>query len=434
LLKIRDFYTRLFTWSCIILGLTLGGCASGPGTVAAGDPDNINSSSKPTQAEAIPPQPLAAALHQAVTQLLSTLPKVSPPGSQALLVDPFIDGATGMETAASRSTVLRVADLIRKRRPDMPLSAMNTETFQRLAWVLIGTLTPINTQGRISSPKDAYRLCLGVLDLRSAKLLGRGMAFVRTQGIDATPLPFYQDSPLWLREGLSESMLQSCEGTAVGGAVAQLYLQGVEASMLVAQGITTYQAGNYAQAKDYFRDALKISSAEQLRPLNGLYLTALKTKDLYGADMAFSRLIDFGLSRRRFSIQFGFNPGRISWSNEPSTASLYTSWLDRLAQNISRSGACMDLVGNASWGEGENVAVAETARKGSLSGTALAEERLSQLRAQAIRARLLALQPALNKRLNARGVGARQTIVGLSTKDPGDALDRRVVFTAELCN
>jgi tetratricopeptide (TPR) repeat protein len=420
--------------------LTLGACATGPGPQTTPYDSNTAPSPPVPSAERVSPQPLTAALNLAVTSLLATLPKV-PPGSQAVLVDPFIDGASGMETAASRSTVLRVADLIRKRRPDLPLSAMNPETFQRLAWVLIGTLTPINTQGRITGPKDAYRLCLGVLDLRSAKLLGRGMAFVRAQGVDATPLPFYQDSPVWLREAASESVVQSCEGTAVGGAVAQAYLQGVEGSMLVAQGITTYQAGNYADAQDYFRNALKIQPTEQLRALNGLYLSALRSKDLYGADMAFGRLIDFGLSRRRFAIQFGFNPGRISWSTEPNTASLYTSWLDRLAQNIARSGACIDVVGNASRGEGEAVVLvsktpinATTAAEAASRSAALAEERLSQLRAQTIRARLLAQQPSLNKRLNARGVGSRQTIVGLSTKDPRDALDRRVVLTAELCD
>jgi hypothetical protein len=330
--------------------------------------------------------------------------------------------------------VLRVADLMRKKRPDLLLSAMNTETFQRLAWVLVGTMTPINSQGSLLGPKDAYRICLGVLDLRSAKLLGRGMAFARTEGVDATPLPFYQDSPLWLRDAGSESLIQSCEGTKVGEAVAQVYLQGVEASMLVAQGITTYQAGRYSEARDYFRDALKITSAEPLRALNGVYLTALRSKDLYGADIALSRLIDFGLLRRRFAIQFGFNPGRISWSTEPSTAGLYTSWLDRLAQNIERSGACMEVVGNASRGEGDNVAVAGASAAGSLRGAALAEARLSQLRSQAIRTQLLALQPSLKTRLTARGVGARQTIVGLATNDPRDALDRRVVLTAELCN
>ncbi len=413
---------------CMALALTVAACASAPGNSGTSD-------APPPRPESLTPQPLAQALNQAVTRLLSTVPKVAP-GSQAVLVDPFLDAASGMETAATRSMVLRVADLIGKRRPDLPLSAMNTETFQRLAWVLIGTLTPINTQGSASGLKDAYRLCLGLVDLRSAKLLGRGLVALRAQGVDATPLPFYQDSPAWLREPMTESLIQSCEGTAVGGVVAAVYLQGVEGSMLVAQGITTYQAGRYDEAVDYFRNALKIPQGEQLRALNGLYLTALRRKDLYGADQAFSRLVDFGLARRRIAFQFGFNPGRINWSVDASVSSLYTLWLDRLAQTIERSGACIDVVGNASRGEGNNVVVvSKTASKGatSSSSAALAEVRLSELRAQAIRARLIQQQPSLKNRLSARGVGARQAILGLGTNDPRDALDRRTVLIAELC-
>jgi tetratricopeptide (TPR) repeat protein len=429
----------LAAWHCFVyrligvgLALSLAACA----LVPAGNSSSETAGTGAPVAEPVAPQPLAQALNQAVTRLLSTVPKVVP-GSQAVLVDPFMDGASGMETAASRSMVLRVADLIRKRRPDLPLSAMNTETFQRLAWVLIGTLTPVSTQGSGLGLKDAYRLCLGLVDLRSAKLLGRGLAFVRAQNIDATPLPFYQDSPAWLREPLTESLIQSCEGTAVGGVVASVYLQGVEGSMLVAQGITTYQAGRYDEAVDYFRSALKMPPGEQLRALNGLYLAALRRKDLYGADQAFGRLVDFGLARRRIAFQFGFNPGRINWSTDASVSSLYSLWLDRLAQNLARSGACIDVVGNASRGEGNAVVVVAKTRSSAAAtsqSAALAEVRLSELRALAIRTRLIAQQPALKNRLSARGVGARQVILGLGTNDPRDALDRRTVLIAELCH
>ncbi|MDB5820836.1 MAG: hypothetical protein JWQ11_4476, partial [Rhizobacter sp.] len=62
------------------------------------------------------------------------------------------------------------------------------------------------------------------------------------------------------------------------------------------------------------------------------------------------------------------------------------------------------------------------------------EQRLSLLRANVVRARLVELQPDLAVRSVARGSGARELVVGSGTHDDVDAPDRRIDFRVLRCS
>jgi outer membrane protein OmpA-like peptidoglycan-associated protein len=61
-------------------------------------------------------------------------------------------------------------------------------------------------------------------------------------------------------------------------------------------------------------------------------------------------------------------------------------------------------------------------------------DRLSQLRAETIRHDLDADARGLGERIIARGMGARENIVGTGKDDNSDALDRRVEFKLLACS
>ncbi|MEO6856120.1 MAG: OmpA family protein, partial [Rhodoferax sp.] len=69
----------------------------------------------------------------------------------------------------------------------------------------------------------------------------------------------------------------------------------------------------------------------------------------------------------------------------------------------------------------------------SATGPEPLNERLSQLRAEYVKTRLEATNPALAKRSIANGMGSRQTMVGNGRDDASDALDRRVEFKVIGC-
>jgi len=69
----------------------------------------------------------------------------------------------------------------------------------------------------------------------------------------------------------------------------------------------------------------------------------------------------------------------------------------------------------------------------SLTGSEAYNDRLSQRRAAYIKRRLDTEAPELAPRTRASGMGFRENIVGTSTDDARDALDRRVEFKITEC-
>ena len=67
------------------------------------------------------------------------------------------------------------------------------------------------------------------------------------------------------------------------------------------------------------------------------------------------------------------------------------------------------------------------------TGPEAVNDRLSGLRAEHVKGQLSRAAPALGKRVTARGVGSRETLVGNGRDDASDALDRRVEFKVMSC-
>ncbi|MEO7009610.1 MAG: OmpA family protein [Caldimonas sp.] len=70
----------------------------------------------------------------------------------------------------------------------------------------------------------------------------------------------------------------------------------------------------------------------------------------------------------------------------------------------------------------------------SKTGSAAANEVLSQRRAEVVKRNLERQNKRLAPRLSSDGVGSRENLVGLGTDDLRDALDRRVEFRTVDCS
>jgi outer membrane protein OmpA-like peptidoglycan-associated protein len=91
-------------------------------------------------------------------------------------------------------------------------------------------------------------------------------------------------------------------------------------------------------------------------------------------------------------------------------------WLKQIADRVLQSNVCLEIVGHTS-----------------PTGPAQMNERLSVLRAQAIKQLLEHGEPRLAERLVATGVGPRENLIGTGKDDASDALDRRVEFKVLKC-
>ncbi len=367
--------------------------------------------------------PLQQALNQATQALfVSANLTLAGTGAQAatpklpLVIDPLIDGNNWMQTKATRAMETAVLQIIKDKQPRFEALPFTSTSLARGPFVFIGTFTPLDAAGKIEGPTEWYRICLALLDLRSGKIIGKGFARASPEGVDSTPLPFFEDSPGWSPDEATTGYVRTCQGTKVGDAVNPAYWDRIAVAAVVSDAVNAYNSGRYDTAFDLYRGALHMPGGRQLRVHNGIYLSASKLKRPADAAEAFGELVDFGLAQKKISVKMLFRPGAAQFIANPVLATEYGMWLKQIAGRVGKAPECLLVAGHTS-----------------KSGPEPRNQALSLQRASAVQQRLLALNKALAKKLKTAGLGSSQAISGTGTDDARDAVDRRVEFRMQEC-
>jgi outer membrane protein OmpA-like peptidoglycan-associated protein len=342
------------------------------------------------------------------------LPRTTP----SRRVGRLIDDATGAQTEATRSMQSRIEGLARERHPRFEVVPFDAASAARAPLVLLGSLAPARPPGAApaAGPAEAYRIWLVLADLRTGRIVARGVARARAADVSPAPLPFHRDSPAWrAREASTDAYLEACAGQP-GDPLPPAYLEGVLTAALVADATRAYDAGRYRDALDLYAAAARTPAGDQLRVRNGLYLTNWRLGRRADAAAAFDRVVEYGLDRRNIAVKFLFEPGSTLFLADPAVSSPYGAWLEQIAGRAAGRGVCLGITGHAS-----------------PTGTAPINDRLSLLRAQKVEAQLVGAEVGLRGRTRASGAGSRRPIVGTGADDASDALDRRVEFDVEDC-
>jgi outer membrane protein OmpA-like peptidoglycan-associated protein len=366
-----------------------------------------------------PPTPVAfeIALLKAANDLLSKANLEGAPDKVTLVIDPLIDGVTGAQSSATHLEEKRVIELVKSNYPRFQIARFSSETVAKSPIVLIGTFTAINNAGVAGGPRDAYRICLALADLKTKTIISKGVARALPDGIDPTPVAFFSDSPIFAKDVSIDAYVKSCQGTKVGDTIDQAYADRIVVASLVNDGIEAYDAGRYRDALDVYQSALKTPGGEQLRVLNGIYLANAKLRRAKPAMEAFGKLVDYGLKSDRLAVKFLFKPGSTQFSTDAKVRAPYGAWLERIADRAGANKGCLEIVGHTS-----------------ATGLAAINDRLSGLRADYVKDRLEDENHSLSGRLIATGRGSREMIVGTGKDDASDALDRRVELKVVKCS
>jgi len=408
-----------FVWRAALAALTLlTACAQWPG-----GPGGPGAPAAPTPPATVPPAtaappllPYDQAVLSAAGAVLGPRPATAPAVVQAVVIDPLIDGLSGSQTVATQALGLQLAALMRAQYPQYQVLPFTAANVARSPLVLIGTVTGINAQRQTAGTREAYRLCFALADLRTGKLLGKGLAFARPEGVDATPLAAFRDAPAWTEDPATQGYIRTCQGTRAGDPINPVYIERIVAAAQVAEAIEAYDAGHYQAALDLYTSAQRTSAGDQFRVYNGLYLAHWKLGRRDRAEAAFARIVDFGLSQRRLAVKFLFRPGSTAFVADSRLSAPYPLWIKAIASRAASAGGCLEVVGHTS-----------------ATGPEPLNDRLSQARAESLKALLEAGAPALDRHLIASGMGSRQMLVGTGRDDASDALDRRVEFKVIGC-
>ena len=373
----------------------------------------------PAAAPPPPPTPVAFndALLKAANDLFSKAKMDSAPDKVTLVIDPLIDGVTGAQSNATHLEEKRVVELVKSNYPRFQVARFSSESVSKSPVVLIGTFTAVNNAGVAGGARDAYRICLALADLKTKTIISKGVARALPDGIDPTPVAFFADSPVFAKDASTDAYIKSCQGTKVGDNIDQAYADRILVASLVNDGIEAYDAGRYRDALDVYQSALKTPGGDQLRVLNGIYLSNYKLRRTKVAMEAFGKVIDYGLKGDRLAVKFLFKPGSTQFYTDPNVRAPYETWLEKIAERTAANKGCLEVVGHTS-----------------ATGLAALNDRLSGLRADYIKDRLEDQERSLRGRILATGRGSREMIVGTGRDDASDALDRRVEFKVAKCS
>src|SRR5262249_17987248 len=142
--------------------------------------------------------------------------------------------------------------------------------------------------------------------LKTNKVVSKGRQFTNLQGIDATPSPFFKDSPVFAKDEATDSYIKSCQTTWFGDSAQQTYINNLTTAALVSDAINAYEGKHFKEALDLYAKAAGAPGGFQLRVLNGIYLTNLKLNKRAEAEGAFGNMIEFGLESNRVAVKFLF--------------------------------------------------------------------------------------------------------------------------------
>jgi outer membrane protein OmpA-like peptidoglycan-associated protein len=403
----------------VAIMLGVGGCTQMSALLDGSAPAPAPSASTPALAAAPAPPPILAfdeAVLAAANDVFTRAALPAGAGRVAVVIDPLVDGMAGEQTVATKAIGERIAELARSRYPRFEIVPFDTASLRRAPWVLVGTFTPVSAEGRTEGSRAAYRFCLALADLASGKIVSKGLARSQLDGVDATPLPSFRDSPAWARDPRVAGYIRTCQGTKAGDPIQPAYLDGILTASLISQAIEAYNAGRYRDALERYEAAEATPAGRQLRVLNGLYLSHTRLGRADAAHQAFRRLVDFGLEQERLAVKFLFRPGSTGFVPERRLSGSYPMWLGEIARSAAERNACLEVAGHAS-----------------RSGPEPLNERLSLLRAEAVRGALVGHDAGLSPRTIAVGYGSRETMVGTGRDDASDAMDRRVEFRVVNC-
>jgi outer membrane protein OmpA-like peptidoglycan-associated protein len=330
---------------------------------------------------------------------------------KGLLVDPMIDASSAQQTGITRQLEQYVTTRLRENYPQVEILPFQAANLPKAQYLLTGTTSRVRTD----KPVRAFDINLAITDLKTGKVVAQASARSADQGLDATPTAYYRDSPILVTDKVVDGYVRTST-TPPGTAADPAYLASLNTAPVVNEATTAYNNEQYQQSLTLYNSVAGTAAGEQIRVLNGIYLTNWKLGKSAEAEDAFGKIVALGLANHRLGVKFLFNPGSTDFWSDPKVSGPYGFWLRQIARQAAAAKTCLSVVGH-------------TSRTGSESFN----DRLSLQRADSIKERLEKEAPDLGGKLKTSGVGFRENIVGTGTDDVRDALDRRVEFKVTGC-
>ncbi len=330
---------------------------------------------------------------------------------RGVVLDPMLDASSGQQTNATQLLERRVTERMGSKFDSIEILPFQSANLGKAQYLLTGTMTRVQA----GKSKGPLQINLALTELKSGNVVAQASALARDEGLNHTPLPYYQDSPVLVKDQVIDGYVKT-SATPPGQRADAYYIERVAVATVISDATALYNAEKYQEALAQYRAAGGAPGGEQLRVLNGIYLANTKLGRTAEAELAFGKVVAYGISYNQLGVKFLFNPGSTVFWSDPKVSGPYAMWLRQIAKEGTAAKACMNIVGHTS-----------------RTGSEQTNDALSVQRASYIRQRLSAEAAPLGERAKPSGMGFRENIVGSGTDNSVDALDRRVEFKIVPC-
>ena len=364
-------------------------------------------------------QPFDTAINNLTTTLVAHA-HLNPSEQRVLIVDPPVDQTTVRHSAVTRDVERRIVSVVNQRFPNLQPTPLAENSLERQPVVALSCMIPVVGPGETKADLDGtpktYRIWASLSDTRTNKIISSETVWVRAEDVDSAPTKFFRDSPAWAMDRSMRAYLKVCGGKP-GETMDPAYLSGMGTSAVVNRAIAAYEGGRYPEALADYTQASQLPGGDQMRVWNGVYLTSVALGRTREAEEAFGKMVDVGLAQGKLGVKFVFRPASVQFWPDPAVSGQYPVWLREIALRSAARKACLLVVGHSS-----------------PTGTPVANEVLSERRAQFVRGQIVRRAAVLRARTEARGRGARDPLVGTGKDNASDVLDRRVEFEPQACS
>lgn len=372
--------------------------------------------------EATPPMEFKAAIRSLTQDLFSQLTSsqgilggltTEIAAKKIVLLDPVIDANTGEGVKVSLQIDKLLRDYANTHFKQYVLHPLTPDKFSQASYVMTGIIY----LDEYHSGDKRYHIAASIFQADTGKIVAQSEAWIADQNLDYTPIPIYQDNPMYmLKDPLLKGMVETAKNPP--GAYAQRdYFNALRAQAVTIEATVAYEKKDYNKALNLFQKAIEQTHGQTMKAYSGLYQTYLKMNKLAEAEKVFATLFALGVRNNNISVRFLFSVNSVEFMENPELRVQYAFWLRQIGKYFSNNNLCTQIVGHSS-----------------LSGSEKYNEDLSQRRAQRVQQLLQPHFSAIIKRAVATGKGFKETIIGSGTDDLRDAVDRRVEFVIVECS
>lgn len=241
---------------------------------------------------------------------------------------------------------------------------------------------------------------------------------VIVRALDTTPLEIYEKSPIFLR-GNDGKLQHEVARLIPGKKVPTTYQKEMKTRSFLSKGVSLHK-NSPEKAKTYFDEALSESDRPRLDVLSMNFVAYFEMGFHKQAEVLFSKIVKQSIKETQkleSKIMFGVNSFRPV--NYETTDILYGIYLRQVASYLTShpSDCSLKIVGHSS-----------------RSGKDEYNIKLSGARARWIKRALVKEESSLNNRIDTKGKGFHENIIGTGADDITDQVDRRVEFLFERCH